>query len=79
MSEAFLIMARNIFAQKYKELEKARDALKDMKKGDPLPISPQKLKEYETLLAELGNNHRMAEKIITEIRKLSSKAKGKKS
>jgi len=77
MSESFLILARGIFDQKFGELEKIRDALLRREPGDPMPISDQKLKEYEKLLSELGKKHRQAEKILAEVRKLFSKAKKK--
>ena len=78
MADTFLTIARGVFDKKFKEIAAFRDELKSKRTGKELVNSSEKLREYERLVAELGKNHRKAEKMLSEIRALVGRAKIKR-
>ena len=77
MADTFITIARGIFDKKLKEMADFRNELTKRRENDLANVSG-KLREYERLVAELGKNHRKAEKILSEIRALASRAKIKR-
>lgn len=78
MTDTYLTIARGIFEQKFKEITAFRDELKSKHREHDLVNSSKKLREYRRLVAELGKNHRKAEKILSEIQALLGRAKSKR-